>query len=207
MRSNKPRRTYSPRTYGICAKIMYVVGAISALIGLISIKAGGIVFIILGACCILIARGWQKRSSVSVGSAEQHVNLKKEDYNVVGVSYYPDGIRAISHVAPAWRKKPVPDPSGPVTIYKYEFDTKPVELVPEPENPHDRNAVGVVINGHKVGHISAEEAPHVKEILERRDIKYISAVVNGGDRKTVYPNGDVLTENRTCNVSVRIAYV
>ena len=207
MRSNKPRRTYSPRTYDICAKIMYVVGVISALIGLISIKAGGIVFVILGVCCILIARRWQKRALTSAESVVPHVGLIKEDYKAVGVSYYPDGIRAISHVAPAWRKKPVPDPSGPVTIYKYEFDTKPVELVPEPENPHDRNAVGVVINGHKVGHISAEEAPHVKEVLEHRDIKYISAVVNGGDRKTVYPNGDVLTENRTCNVSVRIAYV
>lgn len=207
MHSNKPQKTYSPRTYGICAKILYVVGAISALIGLISIKAGGIGFIVFGVCCALIARGWQKRSLTSAESVVPHVGLMKEDYKVVGVSYYPDGIRAISHITPAWRKKNTPGTSGPVTIYKYEFDTKPVELVPEPENPHDRNAVGVVINGHKVGHISAEEAPHVKEVLERRDIKYISAAINGGDRKTVYPNGDVLTEHRTCNVFVRIAYV
>lgn len=151
--------------------------------------------------------GWQRESSSVPQSARRHAGLIKEDYKVVGVSYYPDGIRAISHITPAWRKKNTPDTSGPVTVYKYEFDTKPVELIPEPENPHDKNAVKVVINGHKVGHISAEEAPHVKEILKRRDVKYISAVVNGGDRKTIYPNGDVLTEHRTCNVSVRIAYV
>lgn len=32
------------------------------------------------------------------------------------------------------------------------------ELVPEPENPHDSNAVKVVIDGSKVGHLSRANA-------------------------------------------------
>lgn len=46
------------------------------------------------------------------------------------------------------------------------------ELVPEPENPHDPNAVKVMIEGQQVGHLSRSDAllhgPRIQSMLERK---------------------------------------
>ncbi|MCO5317217.1 MAG: HIRAN domain-containing protein [Microthrixaceae bacterium] len=40
-------------------------------------------------------------------------------------------------------------------------------LLPEPNNPHDRKAIGVYVQGHKVGHLSREDARRFRErVLE-----------------------------------------
>jgi collagen type III alpha len=40
-------------------------------------------------------------------------------------------------------------------------------LVPEPDNPHDRNAVSVRINGHLVGYLSKDDAKRNKPYIDR----------------------------------------
>ena len=40
-------------------------------------------------------------------------------------------------------------------------------LVPEPENPYDTNAVGAYIDGHKVGHLSRQDAAAFAPVLAR----------------------------------------
>lgn len=40
-------------------------------------------------------------------------------------------------------------------------------LVPEPENQYDRNAVGVWVGGHKVGHLAREDAPRYQQAVVR----------------------------------------
>jgi hypothetical protein len=41
------------------------------------------------------------------------------------------------------------------------------ELVPEPRNEHDRNAIGVWIGGGQVGHLGREEATHYAPVVSR----------------------------------------
>ena len=45
-------------------------------------------------------------------------------------------------------------PEGGVTMQR-------VSLVPEPRNPHDRNAVMVIVRGEHVGYVPADQAPMV----------------------------------------------
>ena len=62
--------------------------------------------------------------------------------DVVGESYYQQALTAICHGQ---------ERSGNVPIDK-------AVLIPEPDNPHDRNAVRVTVSGRTVGYLSREDA-------------------------------------------------
>lgn len=90
-----------------------------------------------------------------------------------------------------WQKKPMAQPTTPLKLnggrvfevvgegsYQRALDTicggkcedgyqmpKQATLVPEPANPHDRNAVAVFIDGHKVAYIPRGEAPPYQKLL------------------------------------------
>jgi collagen type III alpha len=68
---------------------------------------------------------------------------------VVGKSHHPDGAE---HLHPAL-------------------------LVPEPDNPHDRNAVAVKIGGQTVGYLPREDAAEYSRVLQRLDAQGFVAQV------------------------------
>lgn len=87
---------------------------------------------------------------------------------VVGESHYQDALSAIC--------------GGPCED-GHDFDCVAL-LVPEPNNPYDRNAVTVVVGGRKVAHLSRDEAiVHHRELtalgLNGRAVR-CAAVINGG---------------------------
>ena len=55
-------------------------------------------------------------------------------------------------------------------------------LVLDDRNPHDRNAVAVFIDGHKVGHLSREDARDFRQSIAHIGLRQAkcSAVINGG---------------------------
>lgn len=59
---------------------------------------------------------------------------------------------------------------------------EPVELIPEPRNKHDRNAIAVVSpRGVQIGYLSAERAPYVHGRMSRGDDAVaIFQGINGG---------------------------
>ncbi len=211
------QKKFSPRTYQICAKIMFIIGICSILIGLIAIAAGGVLFLVLGGFCIWISRNWQRQANApgsaavplkhkadSTPIASRH-SLTKEDFDVAGVYYRLNAIEALRQENPQWMNLPAPG-DKPITIYRYKFKLKPVQLIPEPENKHDPNAIKVVIAGQHLGYISSNETAHVHQILDTRDVVYISAWIRGGEEKTIYPNGSSKFNVHDYDASVRIAY-
>lgn len=73
-------------------------------------------------------------------------------------------------------------------IYRYYFINEPVQLIPEPTNPHDSNAIKVVIANIHVGYVPATECSLVKRYIEAGTYTY-SAKINGGEYKMVYGDG------------------
>lgn len=60
-------------------------------------------------------------------------------------------------------------------------------VVPEPENPYDPNAVAIVINGKKVGHLSADNAIVFGPVAQRIialgcDVQCAATIVGGRGR-------------------------
>lgn len=89
--------------------------------------------------------------------------------NVAGESHYQDALRQIA---------------GEVSENEPQVrHTTEAILEPEPENPHDPNAVVVRIDGHKVGYLPRAEAvaygPMLKALTERGRAAAAEAVVAG----------------------------
>lgn len=90
----------------------------------------------------------------------------KFDFDIVGESYYQDALSRIC--------------GGKREDGHEHYCT--AHLVAEPDNPYDRNAVAVYIEGHKVGHIPRAAAPRMAKSL-RGQTAAVDAVIVGGWRR------------------------
>lgn len=93
---------------------------------------------------------------------------------VVGESYYHDAFMAIL---------------GGYNRDGHDFETRAV-LKPEPQNPHDRNAVAVHIAGRKVGHLSRESAAEFRRLLPNVQKAACGAKITGGWRTNQHDSGN-----------------
>lgn len=113
-----------------------------------------------------------------------------DHFNVVGTNYYGPALESvvskISSVSDVWRAS-ASDllrryPNGH-RIYEHYFQDVPAQLVPEPNNEYDKNAIAVYISGIKVGHVPAALArDNRSEILSKR---HVTAKLSGGRYKDV----------------------
>lgn len=71
-------------------------------------------------------------------------------------------------VGESWREKQIAAAIGGKPRADKEVElTLPAELVPEPDNPHDPNAISVRVRGHVVGYLSKEDAARYREPIHR----------------------------------------
>lgn len=55
------------------------------------------------------------------------------------------------------------------------------ELIPEPENLHDPNAIKVLIDGYHVGYIKSGSCAHVRQLIDGGLIHHLSATIYRGE--------------------------
>lgn len=70
-------------------------------------------------------------------------------------------------------------------IYQYVFFPSSVQLVEEPDNVHDPNAIKVIIDDVHVGYIEKESCSHIKKLLRQGKISDITADISGGRYKYI----------------------
>ena len=148
--------------------------------------------------------------SKSVSQANNDRTLKEEKFYAVGTSYYAKSFRLLAETTPDWKlsdKRLAEEDKVGCKIYRYRYINKPVKLIPEPTNKHDRNAVQVVIAGELVGYISQDDNKKVLDILNHREIKYISSFISGGEYKVASYKAGSIKKEETIKVSVKIGYV
>ena len=136
--------------------------------------------------------------------------LKEEAFDIAGVSYYLDNLQKLACANPDYRKRGktlAEEGQAGKRIYRYNYVYKPVKLILEDKNPHDRYAVMVQIAGEKVGYISQDQNRHVREILSKHEVKFISARISGGEYKVIAENGDTEKDSKRNYITVKIAYV
>lgn len=135
--------------------------------------------------------------------------LKTECVRVVGVSYYLENINKLSVYNPEWKSTNaaiVKNGHANTRIYRFTYVNKPVKLIEQPDNPHDPNAVQVVISGELVGYIPSEDCPRIKYILNNRNIKYISGFIGGGEYKIISPDKEMFKHEDNITISVKLNY-
>lgn len=147
------------------------------------------------------------KRDVSSGAPQK---LTTEDFRVAGVNYYQGNVEKLACCNPEWKDKNatiVNNGNSGKKIYRYNYINKPVKLLEEPTNPHDKDAIRVVIAGELVGYIPRENCPHVKEILGRHEIKYISSFIYGGQYKVIYDAKNAVKQDSDIAINIRIAYI
>ncbi len=136
-------------------------------------------------------------------------DLKIETFRLAGVNYYEKNIRELARLNPQWKytaAEAIEHGLVNKAIYKINYVSEPVKLVKEDKNPNDENAVAVYVAGELVGYIKRDENIHVRKLLKKYDIKFISAFIGGGDYKVVYSNKAVEKFSSFNNVTVKIGY-
>ena len=68
-------------------------------------------------------------------------------------------------------------------IYQYEFYPNKIELIPEPDNPYDPNAVKVIVDNIHVGYIKSGSCRHILNLLKEDRIIKIDCEIGGGKYK------------------------
>lgn len=116
---------------------------------------------------------------------------KEENHRIAGTSYRQEAIKSLGTPNPDYAL-----PKGQlikkglvnVPVYEYNFNPYEAELIPEPTNEHDPNAIKVIVSGQHVGYIKRGSCGHVKKLLKTNSIKSITAFIKGGNNKYIICN-------------------
>lgn len=114
---------------------------------------------------------------------------KTVSHTVAGTSYRQEIIQAMGVKNPDYalnkRQLVKKYPQGK-TVPEYLFLPRKAELVPEPENPHDPEAIKVLVDGQHVGYIKAGSCAHIHRLLQENRIQKIKPKIIGGKYKELY---------------------
>ena len=79
-------------------------------------------------------------------------------------------------------------------IHKYIFADGPTELVQEPDNPHDPNAIKVVVAGQHIGYIKAGSCAHLNKVINEGRVEKVICRIYGGPYKGAFQDIDELND-------------
>lgn len=148
-------------------------------------------------------------SKTTAGQITDDSGFAVDSFQLAGVNYYTANIKKLANLNPQWKlttAQHLANGKAGRKVYKYNFTNTPVKLVPEPKNPHDKNAIAVHIAGQLVGYISRAQNVYVKKLLKSHRIKYISGFIGGGEYKYISPDGSTAHGDDALSVNIRIGH-
>lgn len=123
-----------------------------------------------------------------------------KNFHVTGISHYIDALLSLSYENAdyALSKRELIDADLiDERVYELLFDPIKVELVPEPNNPVDKNAIQVFVDGALVGYIKKGSCSQVKNLLASDKLLGVTCDISGGKYKIVYEELDEDTGKET----------
>lgn len=135
---------------------------------------------------------------------------KTETHKVTGMTHHMDNIMNLAsenYNYSLTKRELIDEDIVNERVYEYEFYTTKTELIPEPDNPYDPNAVKVIVDGEHVGYIKKGSCSHILKLLREDMIEKIDAEIKGGKYKIVlYDYEDTYTlEKNDAPVSVHLS--
>lgn len=117
---------------------------------------------------------------------------KYYSFKVAGISFYEKDIidtLAMENDDYDMTKKEIVDAyMTDENIYKYLVQVDETELIPEPDNPHDPNAIKVIADGVLIGYVPAKSTRKIRQLLDKSP--EIMCNVYGGPSKIVFEESD-----------------
>lgn len=128
-----------------------------------------------------------------VSSSPVQTSRVGKTHKVAGVSYYTENIMKLASENEDYnltKRELVDEGLTDEKIWKYQFFPGETELIPEPDNPEDPNAIKVVVDGLKIGYIKAGSCSHVLKVLRENRCLGVDCEIYGGPYKIVYEDYD-----------------
>ena len=116
----------------------------------------------------------------------------EKKYKVTGMEHYKENILSLSYENSNYslnKRELIEEYLTEERIYEREIDVVRVELVPEPDNPHDPKAIKVILDGYHVGYIKAGSCTHLLKVIREDRIQKITCEAGGGRYKYVSLDG------------------
>lgn len=85
------------------------------------------------------------------------------EFDVAGFEYYHEQMLEVLELNPNYKEPKRKDKS----VFKYKYFEKPCDLIPEPKNQYDKNAILVSYDGKSLGHVPASMTSTVKMYLKK----------------------------------------
>lgn len=130
--------------------------------------------------------------------------IKSFTARATGMEHYMDNIRKLAAENPDYdlsKKEIIDNGLTDEKIWKYDFYCSKAELVPEPENPYDQNAIKVVVDGLQVGHIKAGSCVKILNKIKAGKIRGVSCDIGGGPYKIVREDYEEDSYDLECGTS------
>lgn len=115
-------------------------------------------------------------------------SLKIKKYKVAGVTHYEDNILNLATENSCYdmsKRELIDAFMTEERVWKYEFYPSKVELIPEPDNPVDPNAIKVIVDDEHVGYIKSGSCAHLLKVINSDGIVNIDCTIGGGPYKYV----------------------
>lgn len=114
-----------------------------------------------------------------------------ERIHVRGLDHYTDNILAVARENPDYdlTKRELIEECPDEKVWQYYFIVKG-DLVPEPDNPYDPNAIMVQADGLCIGHVPKGSTSHIRKLMESGRIQSMHLDIGGGKYKEVYEDED-----------------
>ena len=137
------------------------------------------------------------------GKKHEDAEVQKT-YKVAGVTHYTGNIMSFSqdnYEYTLTKKELVDVWCGYGKIWKYTFRSPNVELVPEPENKYDSNAIKVMAGGKHIGYIKSVSCSHLLKCIKEKRIIKIYCKIGGGPYKELIEDYDIDTGKQVFTIN------
>lgn len=109
-----------------------------------------------------------------------------ENHKIAGSQYYVENYISFLENDPEYKldkKELIKKYPDGFTIREYKKGNFSVTLEEDPDNTHDSNAVKVLLNGNIIGYIKKGSCSHIKNLIQRKQIAKVDAVITHGNIK------------------------
>lgn len=116
-----------------------------------------------------------------------------ERHKLAGTSYHMDAIMALAQENPDYdltKREIIDDELTDERIYQYTFADGPVELVDDPDNEYDPNAIKVLVAGQHIGYIKRGSTGRIHNLQRAGRVLGVTAEIYGGKYKVVICDDD-----------------
>ena len=125
-------------------------------------------------------------AAANAAAAKPHAEFER--HKVAGTSYHLDAIMELAEDNPDYdmtQREIIDAGMEEERIYQYTFPDSPVELVDDPDNEQDPNAIKVLVAGQHIGYIKRGSTGRIHKLQRSDRVLGITAEIYGGRYKVV----------------------